>query len=101
MVWILDRSAPRGFIDLLEDKYEGVVICVRTTCREIGDLTLGLYQGGSYRFALVLIKKQVPWCMIFLMVTFIKEKQAVQEGYNDKPKSKIQVPMIKKPPPSS
>ncbi|GJZ70069.1 retrovirus-related pol polyprotein LINE-1 [Tanacetum coccineum] len=78
LVWrtLIDKGAPRRYLRVLRDMYEGAKTRVRTSVgdTEFFHVEVGLHQGSAispYLFALILdeiswrIQEDVPWCMIF------------------------------------
>lgn len=68
------RSIPRGYVEIIRDKYESSVTSMRTTREETWEflVTIGLHKRWSYLspflFSLIideLIRKEVPWYMLF------------------------------------
>ncbi|GJS41363.1 retrovirus-related pol polyprotein LINE-1 [Tanacetum coccineum] len=78
LVWrtLIDKGAPRRYLRVLRDMYEGAKTRVRTSVgdTEFFPVEVGLHQGSAispYLFALILdeisrgIQEDIPWCMIF------------------------------------
>ena len=51
LIWCVlnKRNVPRGYIEIINDMYQGAVTSVRTTCGEVGEfpVIIGLHQGSA------------------------------------------------------